>query len=210
MSIRSGGPVAKTLPIVQVGDPVLRGPARDVTPAELAEPRMKELIAAMKETMRRAPGVGLAAPQVGLDLRLAVIEDVPSADDDLTREERAARERESVPFQVIVNPVLVAEDDTPIRHFEGCLSLSGFVAVVARAHAVRVECLDETGTPRTIRASGWYARILQHEIDHLNGIVYIDRMETRTFMTAEALAEEWSGHDVEEVRAALDATRRPT
>ena len=99
---------------------------------------------------------------------------------------------------------------TPAHFFEGCLSLSGFVAVVARAHAVRVECLDETGTPRTIRASGWYARILQHEIDHLNGIVYIDRMETRTFMSAEALAEEWSGHDVEEVRAALDATRRPT
>jgi peptide deformylase len=201
--------VPKVLPVVQLDDPVLRSPARDVTPAELATAKMKELIAAMKETMRRAPGVGLAAPQIGLGLRLAVIEDVPSADDDLTREERAARERESVPFHVIVNPVLVPEDDTPIRHFEGCLSLTGFVAVVARAHAVRVDCLDEEGRPRTIRASGWYARILQHEIDHLNGIVYVDRMETRTFMSADNLAEIWAGSDVEEVRSALDAARRP-
>ena len=198
----------KTLPIVQLGDPVLRRPARDVTQAELATPDMKELIGAMKETMRKAPGVGLAAPQVGLGLRLAVIEDVPSVDDDLTREERASRERESVPFHVIVNPVLVPEDDTPIRHFEGCLSLTGFVGIVPRAHAVRVDCLDENGTPRTIRASGWYARILQHEIDHLNGIVYVDRMETRTFMSADSLDEHWSGSDVEEVRTTLDAARR--
>jgi peptide deformylase len=201
--------VPKVLPITQLGDSVLRRQARDVTPAELATPKMKELIAAMKETMRQAPGVGLAAPQIGLGLRLAVIEDVPSSDDDLTREERASRERESVPFHVLVNPVLVPEDDTSIRHFEGCLSLTGFVAVVARAHAVRVDCLDEAGKPRTIRASGWYARILQHEIDHLNGIVYVDRMETRTFMSAENLAELWSGSDVEEVRVALDAARRP-
>ena len=200
----------KTMPIVQLGHPVLRQPARDVTAAELADPKMKTLIAAMKATMRKAPGVGLAAPQVGLGMRLAVIEDVPADDDDLTRDERAARERESVPFHVLVNPVLTVEDDTPIRHFEGCLSLTGFVAIVARAHAVRVDCLDENGKSRTIRASGWYARILQHEIDHLDGTVYVDRMEPRTFMSADDLAEHWSGHDVEEVRAALDAPRRPT
>ena len=200
----------KTMPIVQLGHPVLRQPARDVTAAELADPKMKALIAAMKATMRKAPGVGLAAPQVGLGVRLAVIEDMPADDDDLTREERAARERESVPFHVLVNPVLTIEDDTPIRHFEGCLSLAGFVAIVARAHAVRVDCLDEHGKPRTIRASGWYARILQHEIDHLDGTVYVDRMEPRTFMSADDLAEHWSGHEVEAVRAALDAPRRPT
>lgn len=200
----------KAMPIVQLGHPVLRQPARDVTVAELADPKMKTLIAAMKATMRQAPGVGLAASQVGLGLRLAVIEDVPADDDDLTREERAARERESVPFHVLVNPVLTIEDETPIRHFEGCLSLTGFVAIVARAHAVRVDCLDEGGKPRTIRASGWYARILQHEIDHLDGTVYVDRMEPRTFMSADDLAEHWSGREVEEVRAALDAPRRPT
>ena len=197
------------LPIVQLGDPVLRLPARDVTPAELATPKMKELIAAMRDTMRDAPGVGLAAPQIGLGLRLAVIEDVPSADDELTREERASRERESVPFHVIVNPTLVPEDAVPVRHFEGCLSLTGFVGVVARAHGVRVDCLDEHGQPRTIHARGWYARILQHEIDHLNGIVYVDRMTPRTFMHAEELARHWDDADLEEVLAALDADRAP-
>jgi peptide deformylase len=202
--------LARTLPIVQLGDPVLRRPARDVSTAELAEPKMRELIAAMKETMRRAPGVGLAAPQIGLPLRLAVIEDVPADDEELTREQRAAREREAVPFHVIVNPTMVREDDAQVRHFEGCLSLTGFVAVVARAHRVRVECLDEAGRPQTIRASGWYARILQHEIDHLEGIVYVDRMETRTFMAADELARLWSGSDVEEVRSALEAIRRPS
>jgi peptide deformylase len=202
--------LAKTLPIVQLGDPVLRQPARDVTRAELAEPRMRELIAAMKETMRRAPGVGLAAPQVGLSLRLAVIEDMPGDDEDETREDRAARERDAVPFHVIVNPVLVREDEGEVRHFEGCLSFEGFVAVVSRAHRVRVECLDEKGAPRTIQASGWYARILQHEIDHLDGVVYVDRMETRTLMSADELGEHWAGRDVEEIRSALDAARRPS
>ena len=202
--------MAKTLRIVQLGNPVLRAMARDVTPAELAETKTKDLVAVMRETMRKAPGVGLAAPQVGLGLRLAVIEDMPSIDDELTREERAERERDAVPFHVIVNPVLTPEDDTPVRHFEGCLSFTGYVAVVARAHAVRVECLDEKGHPKTIRARGWYARILQHEIDHLNGIVYVDRMETRTLMSNDSLAGHWDGHDVEEIRAALDALRRPS
>jgi len=202
--------LAKTLPIVQLGDPVLRRPARDVTRAELAEPRMRELIAAMKQTMRRAPGVGLAAPQVGLGLRLAVIEDMPGDDEEETRDDRATRERDAVPFHVIVNPTLTREDDGEVRHFEGCLSLEGFVAVVSRAHRVRVECLDETGAPRTIHASGWYARILQHEIDHLDGVVYVDRMETRTLMSSDELAEHWAGRDVEEIRSALDSGRRPT
>jgi peptide deformylase len=202
--------LAKTMPIVQLGDPVLRRPAREVTRAELAEPGMGELIAAMKETMRRAPGVGLAAPQVGLGLRLAVIEDMPGDDEEGTREDRAEREREAVPFHVIVNPVLVREDDAEVRHFEGCLSFEGFVAVVSRAHRVRVECLDERGTPRTIHASGWYARILQHEIDHLDGTLYVDRMETRTLMSADELAGHWAGRDVEDIRTALDAARRPT
>ena len=202
--------MAKTMPIVQLGNPVLRAPARDVTRVELAEPKMRDLIAAMRETMRKAPGVGLAAPPVGLGIRLAVIEDMPSADDDLTREERAERERDAVPFHVIVNPVLTPEDPALVHHFEGCLSFTGHVAVVGRAHGVKVECLDERGTPKTIRARGWYARILQHEIDHLNGIVYIDRMESRTLMSNEALAGHWDGHDVEEIRSALDALRRPS
>ena len=191
----------KLLRIVQLGEPVLRAEARAVTPEELAKKEMKQILEAMRETMRAAPGVGLAAPQVGLGLRLAVIED--RAAEDLDDDVKAERERDVVPFHVIVNPELEIVDDTAVRYFEGCLSLTGFDSLVPRAHAVRVRCLDEKGKAKTIEASGWYARILQHEIDHLNGTVYVDRMAPRTFMSADHYAEFWSGLTVEEIVLAL-------
>ena len=92
-----------------------------------------------------------------------------------------------MPFHVIVNPRLTLGAET-VEHHEGCLSVDGFSAVVARARAVTVEALDHPGGPVMIRAAGWYARILQHEIDHRNGTLYIDRMSTRTFTSARNLA----------------------
>ena len=163
-----------TLPIVQVGDPVLRARAAAIDPAEL--PGLAPLIDEMRDTMRAAPGVGLAAPQIGRSLQLAVIED--SVDDP-------SRERRPVPYHVIVNPVLTPIGDEMILAYEGCLSFKGFVMVVPRARRVRVDALDEHGRPVTIEASGWYARILQHEIDHLHGIVCCDRMDSRTLTTVE-------------------------
>ena len=194
----------RILPIVQLGDPVLRSRARDVAPSALAEPKMKELIEAMRETMRGAPGVGLAAPQIGLGLRLAVIEDRPETVEGLDPETRSERERDAVPFHVLVNPVLTVEDPAPAHFVEGCLSLAGFVAVVGRALGVRVECLDEKGAPRVIRARGWYARILQHEIDHLHGTLYIDRMRSRTISTARNFSRYWAGVPIAEVLATLE------
>ena len=167
------------LTIVQVGDPVLRELARPIEAHELAG--FATLVDEMRDTMRAAPGVGLAAPQIGRSLQLAVIEDPPHL--SLTPEQRAAREREVVPFHVIVNPRLEVIGDEIVRAYEGCLSFAGFVMIVPRARRVRVEALDEHGQPRVIEASGWYARILQHEIDHLNGIVCCDRMESRTLTT---------------------------
>jgi peptide deformylase len=199
----------KTLPIVQLGDPVLRHVGRDLTPAEIRSKEIQQLVAIMRETMRKAPGVGLAAPQVGLGLRLAVIEDQESYVEDMDEAERAAKERDPVPFHVIVNPRIEVIDPAPQHFFEGCLSLAGFVAVVGRARAVRVRCLDHEGEPRTIEAHGWYARILQHEIDHLDGTVYVDRMEPRTFMDGDEFARNWGGEPVEVVRAALDSKRKP-
>jgi peptide deformylase len=166
------------LKIVQAGDPVLRTPARPLTPADLATAEVQQLIELMRETMRDAPGVGLAAPQVGVPLQLAVIEDVG---------ESAEQERAPVPFHVIASPRLTLGEEL-VEFHEGCLSVDGFQAVVSRARAVTVEALDHRGAPVTINASGWYARILQHEIDHLNGTLYIDRMNTRSFTTARNLA----------------------
>ena len=92
-----------------------------------------------------------------------------------------------VPFHVIASPRLTLGEEV-VEHYEGCLSVDGFSASVARARSVTVEALAHRGAPVTIRAAGWYARILQHEIDHLNGTLYIDRMNTRTFTSARSHA----------------------
>src|SRR5262252_4246738 len=157
------------LPIVQAGDPVLRVPARELASAEFGTPELDEFIARMIATMRAAPGVGLAAPQVGVPIKLAVIEDRPEYLARSTPDELAARERQPVALHVIANPRITVVDATPAVFYEGCLSVDGWMAVVARASGVHVDALDQRGQPIAIDARGWYARILQHEIDHLHG-----------------------------------------
>ncbi len=191
------------LEIVQVGTPVLRQQARELTTDELATDRIQKLIGDMRDTMRAAPGVGLAAPQIGESLRLVVIEDPPTSHGKLSPEELGALERDAVAFHVLVNPVLTVRTDDVVAAFEGCLSFAGFSMIVPRARKVRVEALDEHGQRVVKVASGWYARILQHEVDHLNGIVCCDRMESRSLTTAVNLAKYWRGKSVEEVRAAI-------
>src|SRR5579863_242857 len=173
------------LKIFQAGQAVLREAARPLSPGEISSPETRQLIEAMKETMRDAPGVGLAAPQIGHSLQLAVIEDRPEYTKDAPREQLARQQREPVPFHVIINPQLTLLGEPEIEFFEGCLSLTGFMAIVPRAKKVRVEFLDENGRARVIDAAGWYARILQHEIDHLRGTLYIDRMLPRSLTTLE-------------------------
>ena len=188
-----------TLTIVQAGDPVLRKKGRQLTNEEISSPSIQRLIELMRETMREAPGVGLAAPQIGESIQLAVIEDRAEYIDDLPPEELAERQRSAVPFHVIINPTISILDNSSAEFFEGCLSLEGLGAVVNRALNVRVECLNERGEPVTINAHGWYARILQHEIDHLNGTLYVDRMRTRTLTTTENMFRFWRDQSIEQV-----------
>lgn len=188
------------LKITQVGEPVLRQRARALTSGEIRGREIQELIEWMRETMHDAPGVGLAAPQVGLSLQLAVIEDKPENTRDAPAETIKERERKPVPFHVIINPKLNVGTGSEVEFFEGCLSLHGFTAVVPRVRDVTVECLDHLGEPKVIRASGWYARILQHEIDHLHGTLYIDRMHAHTFMTVENFNRYWKDKPIAEVR----------
>lgn len=143
----------------------------------------------MVETMRDAPGVGLAAPQIGVSLRLVVIEDSPDGFDEMDEEYVSERKRSSVPLTVLVNPTIEFIDDEKATFYEGCLSVSGFAALTERYFKVRVKALNEKGEPIELNWEGWPARILQHELDHLNGTLYIDRMDTRTFTTT-ALFEE--------------------
>lgn len=187
------------LKIVQAGDPVLRKQSRPLTKEEIVSPSIQVLIDLMRDTMRAAPGVGLAAPQIGKSIQLAVIEDPAGTVSDLSADELAARQRVSIPFHVIINPKLTVVHKSSATFFEGCLSVEGYQAVVDRALNVRVECLNERGEEITIKAHGWYARILQHEIDHLNGILYVDRMKTRTLTTGENMSRYWMNHSIEEV-----------
>ena len=198
-----------TLPIVECGDPVLRRPAEPVRPADLGTSELRLLIAQMRATMEAAPGVGLAAPQVGVPIQLAVLRDGPERWSRLTEDERIARERNDLPFTVLINPTLRPVDDgDSVSFYEGCLSVPGLTGVVARHRAVHVEALNEDGEPADRVFSGWAARIVQHETDHLGGRLYLDRVETRSLSTADNYARLWAGRSSEDASAALGFTLR--
>ena len=192
------------LPIVECGDPVLRRPAEPVGPSDLRTSELQLLIAQMRATMEAAPGVGLAAPQVGVPIQLAVLYDGPERWGQLTEDERTARERNGLAFTVLVNPTLRSVDDSDnVSFYEGCLSVPGLAALVARHRAVRVEALDEHGEPVDRVFSGWPARIVQHEADHLGGRLYLDRAEPRSLSTADNYLKFWAGHPPADAAEAL-------
>jgi peptide deformylase len=155
------------LKVARLGHPVLRSPSRPVTPAELSSPDIQRLIDDMIETMYEYDGVGLAAPQVHVGLRLAVLE-VPETDQ---------RTRASVPLTVLVNPELEPAGPELELGWEGCLSIPELRGQTPRFARLTLSALDRDGKPYTIEAAGFHARVIQHECDHLDGRVYIDRMD---------------------------------
>lgn len=180
------------LPIVQAGDPVLRQLAQPFD-GQFSDQLLHDLIAAMRTTMYEAPGVGLAAPQIGLGLQLAVLEDEID-DDDAEIED--PRERSHLPFRVIINPKYEPILDAgKVAFYEGCLSVEGYQAVVARPRSIRLTGFDENGTALDEVLSGWPARIVQHETDHLHGTLYLDRAEIRSLATPDHVGQLW-WHDV--------------
>nr|WP_307860889.1 peptide deformylase [Cellulomonas wangleii] len=186
----AAGPDA-VAPIVQAGHPVLRASTvpydGQVDAAELTD-----LLALMRRTMRAAPGVGLAAPQIGLPLALAVVEDPGAGDDDVAR----VRERPQLPYRVLVNPSYVPAGDDVAAFYEGCLSVVGYQAVVPRPRAVHLTGLDETGAHLDEVLTGWPARIVQHETDHLRGTLYVDRALTRSLSATDAWGAHWGAEPV--------------
>ncbi len=192
------------LPIVPAGTPVLRQVARRLEASEL--PGLAGLLAQMAATMRAAPGVGLAAPQVGLPLALAVIEDRADYHARVPADRLARMERSPVALHTIVNPVLAPVPSAgEVELWEGCLSVPGYMGLVRRWRMVRVEAQDQAGAPLVIEARGWYARILQHEIDHLGGCLYLDRLTPRTLCEAHLWATTWADRPVDEAKRALGA-----
>lgn len=189
--------------VVQVGDPVLRQVARPLSAEEIGTPFVQELIVSMRQTMYEAPGVGLAAPQVGESLQIAVVEDEGPWLETMSEPRRRELGRRPLPFTVLINPTLEPVGEETDEFFEGCLSLEGFSGAVRRYRKVRVRALDEDGHAVELQLEGWPARILQHELDHLAGVLYIDRMDTRTFTTNENLGRWWKARPVEDVRSSV-------
>jgi peptide deformylase len=192
-----------TTPIVQAGAPVLRARAQEVPKERITTPEFQALVTRMIDAMRRAPGVGLAAPQIDVGLRVFVLEDRPELASRLSPAELAERERSPFPVRVIVNPEVTAIGDQKATFFEGCLSVNGYAALVERSLEVEVTGLDEHAAPVRWRVRGWPARILQHEMDHLNGTLYVDRMMTRSFMTGDQAKARFAGKPIAEIRATL-------
>ncbi len=182
------------LDIIILPDKILRQKARPVT---RFDDDLQQLIDDMIETMREAPGVGLAAPQIGKSLRLTVIETLPEVDEEGNEIE------DSRDLYVIANPEITWRSRNMVDGIEGCLSIPGYVGEVERHEEIRVRALDRHGKSLKLKVNGWTARIFQHEIDHLNGVLYIDQLtEPENFWTEaefEVLLEE---DEVEE--AAVD------
>ena len=159
------------LPVVKEGDPVLRRPAG---PVEKVTAEVKRLIGDMFQTMYAAPGVGLAAVQIGVPLRVIVLD---------------TGQEDGGPL-AIVNPEIVSKDGSATSE-EGCLSLPGLYVSIKRAMTVTVTGLNQDGQPVTIRAQGLRARALQHEVDHINGILIIDHLPFWQRMKAHRQIAEW-------------------
>ena len=147
------------LKIRKYGDPVLR---RRAAPVDGVTPDLRRIVADMTDTMYDEVGIGLAAPQVGVSLRLIVIGDA-----------------EGKGVQALVNP-LITEQGGQVTAEEGCLSIPGVFAPVTRAAWVKVEARDADGEPVSLTARGLRARVLQHEMDHLDGVLFIDRLDPVT------------------------------
>jgi len=170
------------LKVARLGHPVLREQARPVPVAEIRSAPIQQLIDDMVETMREYDGAGLAANQVHTLLQIAVIE---------VETNPRYPEAQAIPLTVVVNPVVTPLTDEREDGWEGCLSVPDMRGVVSRHTAVRLECYDREANPVSLVAKDFFARVIQHETDHLNGIVYVDRM--RDLRTLSHIAE-WNKH----------------
>jgi peptide deformylase len=181
------------LPIREMGDPVLRQEARDVPAEELASAEVQRLIDDMIETMRAANGAGLAAPQVGVPLRIAVIE---------VREDNPRYPyKPLIPLTVIVNPQLTPLDDATFATNEGCLSMPNLRGDLERFENVSVRYLDREGAAHEETRRGLTAGTFQHEVDHLDGILFVDRMAD---MSSLSTWEEFERHGKDEFVARIE------
>ncbi|MGN6440743.1 MAG: peptide deformylase [Arthrobacter sp.] len=185
-------------PIVQAGHPALRQRAAEFD-GQLSAEQLHRLIGIMRQVMHEAPGVGLAAPQLGIPLQLAVLEDQFNVDPEAA----TLRNRSPLEFLAILNPRYTPLGPELASFYEGCLSLIGLQAVVARPESVLLEYLTPDGEAERRRFAGWQARIVQHETDHLHGILYLDRAQLRSLSSNAEYAAHWAEAGIGKAREGL-------
>jgi peptide deformylase len=161
------------LKVARIGHPILRTAAKPVPKEAFPDAGFQNLIDDMRETMYEYEGVGLAGPQIHESLQVAVVQ-VPASDD---------RSQTAVPFTVLVNPTITPLGEETETGWEGCLSIPDLRGLVPRLKRIRLEALDREGKRFSLEASGFPARVIQHECDHLAGEVYLDRMTDMRSLT---------------------------
>lgn len=172
---------------LQVGDPILREQAEIVDISTVHSPEFKQMVERMFKVMRKAKGQGIAAPQIGVGLQVFAMEYTGQHMKELKDQGCSDKEMKRmgialVPPRVFVNPEIRIIDSTLLAFREGCLSIEGYSALVPRAKEIEITALDMEAHPITWRTMGWPARIIQHEMDHLKGNLYIDTMMYKSFM----------------------------
>ena len=166
------------LKIARMGHPVLRAKTRALHPSEIRTPKIQQLIDDMFETMKEYQGVGLAAPQVHESLRLFVAGFPPALGDAEDDDDDEDDDEENVPLMAIINPEIEVVTREVVEDWEGCLSIPDIRGRVPRARQISVRAYDRMGKKIEIQASGFTSRVIQHETDHLDGILFLDRMRS--------------------------------
>ncbi len=174
-------------PIVSLGDPVLRQVAEPFD-GQVDDKMLAEFIELMHRTMSAAPGVGVAAPQIGVPVRIAVLEDPAPVSEEVAE----ARHRYPLEFFAAINPTYRPDGHKRRGFYEGCLSMPGYTGVVNRYFAIHATYTDPTGDTHHRDFTGWQARIVQHETDHLHGTVYVDKLEPRSLATTQNYTDLWA------------------
>lgn len=163
--------------VIRMGHPSLRVPAVPYSSELLGSAEFNELVADMRETLHAYGGIGLAAPQIDVSLRIVVIE----IENTSTR----YGEIEHTPFEVYINPTITSIDDETAGYWEGCLSLPGMMGYVERPQHIRVDYLTPEGVNKSLEAHGFLATVFQHEFDHLDGTLYVDRIKDLSLFSFE-------------------------
>jgi peptide deformylase len=181
------------LKVAHMGHPVLRARAKAIDPADIKSARIQQLIDDMFETMKEYHGVGLAAPQVHQGLRVFVAGFAPRPGDEEDEED------ERVPLMALINPEITPVGGDTDEDWEGCLSIPEIRGRVPRAREIEVKAYDRRGRKISIHARGFTARVIQHETDHLDGVLFLDRMRSLETLTyVEEFSRYWGSRDVAE------------